>query len=176
MGRGGRAKSSGGALRESSRGDTLDEGLPEVIRERIRSSRRSGRTPEESLRFARSLVDGIGNGLDLESIEPVAALHFLGVPTTASCNGHDDRALAFPWIDFQAPRENGEFLLESLPGWTIVQRGEGDKKSYRLNPRQIEKINDRSFDHWSYEDWSPAREDLSRFARAVLGDESDEKE
>lgn len=154
----------------SWRADSLKGDLPRAVEIRIAEARSEGRGPEDSLRFAQSLVDGIGQGLDPESIQPVAALHFLGVPTTASCNGHSDHGLAFPWIDFQAPVENGEFLLEALPGWRIVQRGRGENRSYRLNPREIERIDDHRFDHLPYEHWAKAREDLNRFARLVLGE------
>lgn len=142
--------------------------LPDAVKARIEQALAEGREPDDSLLFARSLVDGIGRGLDPESVLSVAALHFLGVETTASCNGHEDRGYAFPWIDFTRPRENGQFLLEALPGWTIVQRGQGESRSYRLNPRQIEKIDDQRSNDLPFDFWEPAREELDRFARAVL--------
>lgn len=143
--------------------------LRDPVQDRLRLSRDLGRTAPQALTYARSLGDGVGRGLDPGSIEPVAALWLLLVPTTASCDGHASRAHSYPWIDFKSPKASGDFLLGSLSLWGIVQRGQGMRRSYRLNPKEIEAIDDCRYDHLSYEDWHPARNELQAFARQVLG-------
>lgn len=128
----------------------------------------SGKTPEKAIHYASALVDKRGRTLDPRSLEPVAALYLLGVPTTASCDGHKNRGYAYPWIDFLSPKSNGEFLLEELQLWTIVQRGQGEMRSYRLNPRQISSIDDDRWDHLSYSNWTKPRKELALFSREVL--------
>lgn len=144
---------------------------PESVRQRVAEARAKGSDPEESMRFARSVVDGLGKGLDPGSLRPIAALHFLGIQTTASCDGHDGGgSYAFPWIDIQSESE-GQWLLEHLPRWTIVQRGRGENRSWRLNPREIAAINNHDFDDRPRAFWQEAREELEEFADLVLGKE-----
>ena len=55
------------------------------------------------------IADGVGYGIEPFIKRPVAILMMAGFPTTASCEGHMDRALPYPWIDVdhlpQFPRE-----------------------------------------------------------------------
>src|SRR5687767_10818868 len=50
--------------------------------------------------------DKLGMGIDGGILEMVAALNLNGIKTTQSCEGHLDRALAYPWV--QIGSENNE--------------------------------------------------------------------
>jgi len=54
---------------------------------------------EDALRWAGSVVDGLGRGVDGRVLGFVAGLHRHGVITTMSCEGHAGRALPYPWVD-----------------------------------------------------------------------------
>lgn len=137
----------------------------------ISAAQDAGRTLTSGWQFVTGLNDALGRGLDRQMIAPIAVLRFLGLPTTACCQGHSRqdgrRALPFPWIDFAGPRENGQLLLSALTEWTIVQRGQGRQRSYRLNPRSIIAIDDQRFDNYPYYYWQPARQQLTDFAVEV---------
>jgi len=151
---------------------SADALLPPAIKARLLSAQRRGASPEQAIAWAQELGDGLGRGLDPEMIAPLAACHLIGVPTTACCQGHDRRqrpnAHSFPWIDFAAPIENGQFLLAALPDWTIVQRGQGAGRSYRLNPQEITAIDDQRYDQHPYSFWQPARQQLQELANNIL--------
>lgn len=146
--------------------------LPAEIATRVAAAQAQGASGHQALTWARSLGDGLGRGLDPEMIMPLAALRYIGVPTTACCAGHSREqrpgAHAFPWINFPAPIENGQFLLAALPAWTIVQRGRGAACSYRLNPKEISAIDDDRYEYYPENFWTPARQELQRLAAAIL--------
>ena len=48
------------------------------------------------------LADGLGHPIDLGIKKPVANFLYKNYETTASCQGHLDWGLPFPWIDFMA--------------------------------------------------------------------------
>jgi hypothetical protein len=139
------------------------------IEDRIERSLIRGNTREASLLFAHTVGDGLGRGLDPGSVRPIAALHFLGIETTASCDGHDERGHRFPWIDVASQAE-GQWLASQLPGWTLVQRGQGSQRSWRLNPKEISTIDNSDFDNEPREFWDGARAELAELADSVLED------
>jgi hypothetical protein len=47
----------------------------------------------------RRVVDRIGTPLDKGILDTVVALNVVGMNTTASCEGHMDHGVAYPWID-----------------------------------------------------------------------------
>lgn len=54
---------------------------------------------EQALQQVAGLADRLGEGLDAGMINTVAACRRWGIETTASCQGHHDHGLAFPWLD-----------------------------------------------------------------------------
>src|SRR6266571_1101863 len=54
------------------------------------------------------ITDKLGKPVDPGILETVAALNALGIPTTASCEGHVDWGTEAPWIDIASndPRTN----------------------------------------------------------------------
>ncbi len=46
-------------------------------------------------------IDGIGCSIDPEIKDTVIALNLMGIETRASCEGHLDHGLSYPWIDIQ---------------------------------------------------------------------------
>lgn len=47
--------------------------------------------------------DGLGHPLDAGIVETLVGLRAHGIRTSQSCAGHDDRALALPWVDIDVP-------------------------------------------------------------------------
>jgi hypothetical protein len=47
----------------------------------------------------RCVGDGLGLGIDDGIVDTVIALTAHGIPTVASCEGHVDHGLAYPWVD-----------------------------------------------------------------------------
>ncbi len=81
------------------------------------------------MRKVERLTDAIGMPVDDGIKTVVCGLRLLGIPTRASCEGHDDRASSYPWVDIgewpsdgpgdrqeqQETRErNREHLLDTL--------------------------------------------------------------
>lgn len=61
-----------------------------------------------------SWTDALGLGID-EPIKPIViALNISEVPTIASCGGHLDRALPYPWVDLDQSSSVTESLAESF--------------------------------------------------------------
>jgi len=56
---------------------------------------------EETFDRVARFADATGRRLDPGIIGLVLALNAHGITTTASCEGHLDRALPFPWVRFQ---------------------------------------------------------------------------
>ncbi len=47
--------------------------------------------------------DALGKGIDAGIAETVVALNVLGIPTTASCEGHLHHGTGAPWVDIEDP-------------------------------------------------------------------------
>lgn len=59
-------------------------------------------------------IDGAGYPIDKEIKETVIALNLMGIETTASCGGHLDHGLSFPWIDIQIYPPEVETMMQEL--------------------------------------------------------------
>jgi hypothetical protein len=54
--------------------------------------------------------DALGMPIDPEIKKTVIVLNLLGFKTNASCEGHPDRALSYPWVDFETTDKQIESL------------------------------------------------------------------
>jgi hypothetical protein len=54
---------------------------------------------QQALQEVDCLADGLGYGIEPFIKRPVAILMTAGFSTVASCEGHTDRGLPYPWID-----------------------------------------------------------------------------
>lgn len=59
-------------------------------------------TWEETAKHFSKVVDKLGKPIDTGIFDTVVALNMLGVPTRASCEGHLEWGLPYPWIDVEA--------------------------------------------------------------------------
>ena len=64
--------------------------------------------------------DALGLGIDPGIKNTVIVLNLLGFKTSSSCEGHMDRALAYPWVDFET--ENQEIVNLNNQQQDIVKR------------------------------------------------------
>ncbi|MGH7157235.1 MAG: hypothetical protein ACREGG_03960 [Candidatus Saccharimonadales bacterium] len=64
-------------------------------------------TFDQALARVNEISDNLGMPVDEAIKVPVAALWANGIHTTGSCEGHLDRALAFPWVDIEAKESQG---------------------------------------------------------------------
>lgn len=71
--------------------------------ERARKEQEWQRLAEE----ADKIADRLGEPIDAGIIETVVGLWAHGFTTGQSCEGHDDRAEALPWISVEAPEPEG---------------------------------------------------------------------
>ncbi len=78
-------------------------------------------------------TDGLGLGIDPGIIELVAGLNLIGVNTTASCEGHLDWGLPYPWIDIEGI---GAFELNEK-----MQKVKADSNDHKALITQLIKIN-----------------------------------
>jgi hypothetical protein len=101
--------------------------------------------------------------IDEEIRKPVAAFKILGVRTIMSCQGHQERALPYPWISFNAQdlaKLKAALQLYPLPGFTF-------EHGRRLLPAQAtEGAAGQSTSLLSQ------RAELNKWATAVLQDSS----
>lgn len=67
------------------------------------------------------IVDGQGTRIDEKIIDLVAAVN-LYVPTTASCEGHYDHGLPFPWVDVYDREDNFSTLEALLKSWNKTSK------------------------------------------------------
>lgn len=59
------------------------------------------------------VTDRIGRSIDKGIFDTVVALNALGIATSASCEGHLDHGLPYPWVDVKEP----ELLVNALPAY-----------------------------------------------------------
>lgn len=59
-------------------------------------------TWEEATKHFRRVVDKLGKPIDDGIFETVVALNMLGITTRASCEGHLEWGLPYPWIDVES--------------------------------------------------------------------------
>jgi hypothetical protein len=120
-------------------------------------------TRQEALDRFNGVVDGMGLGLDADITDPVAGLTRFGVRTTASCQGHDARALAYPWIDIDAAyQDQAELMLAGLEGFMLKPKG-ANSITYRILPTDTDG---------AYSDYQSARERLHQWGEHLLTTDS----
>jgi hypothetical protein len=56
-------------------------------------------------------TDVLGHKIDEQIKETVVALNIIGLPTSASCEGHIDHGISAPWIEVSAPNEPEERFI-----------------------------------------------------------------
>jgi hypothetical protein len=59
-----------------------------------------------------SLTDGLGKSIDPDIKNTVIILNLLGFKTSASCQGHLDWGLPYPWIDFNIENQEVKNLMK----------------------------------------------------------------
>lgn len=92
---------------------------------------------EQALDWARNQQDANGMGVDSGVEYAVAALHFLGIRTTQSCEGHRDHGLPYPWINLNSedvPQLQKALLEYPLPEFAI-------QNDMRLLPQDALTVN-----------------------------------
>lgn len=60
---------------------------------------------EQKLKELEEVTDSLGEPIEKGTIETVAALNLLGIPTSQSCEGHTKDGLAAPWVMIAPPGE-----------------------------------------------------------------------
>jgi hypothetical protein len=77
---------------------------------------------QQALEWVRQQTDALGMPIDEEIRKPVAAFKILGVRTIMSCQGHQERALPYPWISFNVQdlaKLKAALRPYPLPGFTF---------------------------------------------------------
>ena len=69
-------------------------------------------------------VDGLGKHIDPSIMKTVVSLNAMGIYTTASCEGHLDRACPYPWIDVSLKK--AENLSEKI--FVLVREGKREEE------------------------------------------------
>jgi hypothetical protein len=86
--------------------------------------------------YINQVGDRLGMGIDQGIKQTIIGLNVLGINTTASCEGHIDRAIAGPWIDVSAAE------TEEMKAMTK----EADKLLAKAERREKEKASDVELD------------------------------
>ncbi|HEY1351171.1 MAG TPA: hypothetical protein VGF67_16245 [Ktedonobacteraceae bacterium] len=71
-------------------------------------------TWNETIHKFSSVTDKLGKEIDRGIFETVVALNLLGVSTIASCEGHLNWGVPYPWIDIEATIEQKYLLHQYL--------------------------------------------------------------
>jgi hypothetical protein len=82
---------------------------------------------EEMTKKVDSITDGLGLKIDAGIKKTVIVLNLLGFTTKASCEGHLDEGLAYPWVDFET--ENQEIIELNSKLRSILQRIEEEESA-----------------------------------------------
>jgi len=87
---------------------------------------------QETLRALDTIVDRLGMPIDERIKETVAALKCMGFETEASCEGHLERGVKAPWVDFSPFSEDRKKVLREQ-----IQQSEReeDRKELRRKAR-----------------------------------------
>ena len=124
-----------------------------------------------------STVDRIGEGIDENIKETVVAFRMNKLPTSASCEGHEERSACAPWVDIETPDEP-EYRVE---GEEQIRQEIAEK--YGITAQQLSKEDwdtDRSAltelwdrfgeqeENEEYRRWTRQNEELERKARELL--------
>jgi excisionase family DNA binding protein len=87
-------------------------------------------------RMART-IDRLKKHIDPGIMQTVVALNAMGIYTTASCEGHLDRALAYPWIDVSL--EEAESLSDQILAFVREGKRE-EEETQRLMQKHRELV------------------------------------
>lgn len=82
---------------------------------------------EEMAKKVDSITDALGLQIDSNIKKTVIVLNLLGFTTSASCEGHLDQGLAYPWVDFET--ENQEIMELDSKRRSIFQRIEEEQSA-----------------------------------------------
>ncbi len=85
--------------------------------------------------------DGLGEPIDPGITETLVGLKANGINTTQSCEGHDDRAEALPWVDVGATEPDGWKESEELKvQWTEENTVIAERLKHILDKWQAQRI------------------------------------
>ncbi len=145
----------------------------------------------ESSKEVDKIVDGLGMHIDDGIKDAVAAFRALGFQTSASCEGHRDRALPYPWIDFRGEKSSSEDATEKAPaplrelmeqlaefsdahedldvsGFVYNKREDGPRFSYSIDKKGKKYIiYDLLDDGYSEKEINENKQQLRRFHRLL---------
>lgn len=85
------------------------------------------------------MVDRLGMPVDPGIRGVVVALNSCGIYTTASCEGHLERGLAYPWVDIET-REAAPLAAQSAQKLRAAQRALPDSVLYTRLIEEAERI------------------------------------
>lgn len=99
------------------------------------------KTYEDIAAVARKITDGLGKPIDKGIFETVVVLNCLGFPTTASCAGHLNRALAAPWVDIalEMDKEARKLMARKEEIYAEIEKRELKGFSMEQNSRLLTK-------------------------------------
>ncbi len=89
------------------------------------------------------MTDRLGAPIDEEIRGLVIALNAVGLHTTASCAGHLDHGLAYPWVDIEDP-EAAPLARKAADLLDAAQRALPDQERYRALLREASKIEEEA--------------------------------
>ena len=88
------------------------DGQSQIKNEKVSGSGENKLAKEAAWESKRKEIEGyadaLGYGIDGKIKESLVALNILGLPTSASCEGHIDRGISAPWVEISAPNEPEE--------------------------------------------------------------------
>lgn len=87
-------------------------------------------------------VDRLGHPIDPGIKETVIALNLLGFKTAASCEGHADRALPFPWVDIELAKSPRSQELREIDIKYLPLAEEYDRSPSKAKENELRKLND----------------------------------
>lgn len=76
-------------------------------------------------------VDGLGKGIDSEIKDTVIVLNLLGFKTDGSCEGHIDKGVPAPWVDFTVKDQELDALSQQ---WNAIYQ-EANQKELQLKEK-----------------------------------------
>lgn len=88
--------------------------------------------------------DKLGKTIDEKIFDTILYLNAHGLNTSASCEGHLDRGLAFPWVDFSSSdekkKENLNNVSDELRGLLVETKNNYNNKDVISKKRQQDEI------------------------------------
>jgi hypothetical protein len=112
-------------------------------------------------------VDGLGMGIDPEIKNTVIVLNLLGFKTDASCQGHIDRGVPAPWVDFTVKDPELDALHKQ---WVAIIQ-EIDRKESQLKEKypdlSLREIDTSSLEPLWQQRWT-MRDQLEKLSRTKI--------